>query len=122
MQTGLDSSPHRSLNALGALRKYEANRGSIDEYFDAGKLSEKNLLREGMRHAGSRKLDLFATDGWKQLIEELKENAFSINSVEAVKDENDMHFRKGQLNILAFVLNMESTVEATFSELKKEDA
>jgi hypothetical protein len=65
--------------------------------------------------------DLFATDGWKQLVEELKENAFSINSVEAVKDENDMHFRKGQLNILAFVLNLESTVEATFSELKKED-
>jgi hypothetical protein len=65
--------------------------------------------------------DLFATDGWKQLVEELKENAISINSVEAVKDENDMHFRKGQLNILAFVLNLESTVEATFSELKKED-
>ena len=65
--------------------------------------------------------DLFATDGWKQLIEELKENAISINSVEAVKDEKDMHFRKGQLNILAFVLNLESTVEATFSELKKED-
>ena len=65
--------------------------------------------------------DLFATDGWKQLIEELKENAISINSVEAVKYEKDMHFRKGQLNILAFVLNLESTVEATFSELKKED-
>ena len=65
--------------------------------------------------------DLFATDGWKQLIKDLKDNAISINNVEAVKDEKDMHFRKGQLNVLAFLLNMESTVETNFSELTKED-
>lgn len=62
----------RSLNALGALRKYEANRGSIDDYFDAGKLSEKTLLREGMRHAVSGKLDLFATDGFPSRYPQVK--------------------------------------------------
>tara|TARA_R100001510_G_scaffold55964_1_gene60661 strand:+ start:691 stop:939 length:249 start_codon:yes stop_codon:yes gene_type:complete len=65
--------------------------------------------------------DLFASDGWKQLIEELRQNAMSINRVDAVKDKEDMYFRKGQLNILAFLLNMESTVDATVEELKKED-
>jgi len=30
--------------------------------------------------------DLFRTPGWKQLIEELKQNALVINSVEATKD------------------------------------
>lgn len=69
----------------------------------------------------NRFFDLFAMDGWKQLIEELRQNALSINSVEAVKDENDMHFRKGQLNILAFLLNIESTVNTNFEELQKED-
>ena len=54
---------------------------------------------------------MFATDGWKVLMEEFKSNALQINSVEATKDNDDMYFRKGQLNIIAFLLNMESTIE-----------
>lgn len=55
--------------------------------------------------------DTFMTDGWKDLMKELSANALHINSVEATKDENDLHFRKGQLNILSFILNLESTVD-----------
>lgn len=65
--------------------------------------------------------DLFYNDGWKQLIEELKQNALSINSVEAVKDANDLYVRKGQLNVLAYLLNFESTLNTNFEELQKED-
>jgi hypothetical protein len=54
---------------------------------------------------------MFRTDGWKVLMDELKNNALQINSVEVTKDNEDLNFRKGQLNILAFILNMESTVE-----------
>lgn len=54
---------------------------------------------------------MFRTDGWKVLMDELKNNALQINSVEVTKDNDDLNFRKGQLNILAFILNMESTVE-----------
>ena len=53
---------------------------------------------------------LFITDGWKQLIKEFANNAVQINSVEATKDVNDMFFRKGQLNVLAHLLNMETIV------------
>lgn len=65
--------------------------------------------------------DLFGNDGWKQLIEELKQNAVSINSVEATKDANDLYVRKGQLNVLAYLLNFESTLNTNFEELQKED-
>ena len=65
--------------------------------------------------------DLFPTDGWKQLIEELRQNAFAINSVEATKDKNDLYFRKGQLNVLAHLLNLEATMNNNFEELQKED-
>ena len=54
---------------------------------------------------------MFRTDGWKVLMDELSNNALQINSVEVTKDNDDLNFRKGQLNILAFILNMESTVE-----------
>lgn len=55
--------------------------------------------------------DMFMTDGWKELLKEIGANALQINSVEATKDRDDMMFRKGQLNIISFLLNLESTVD-----------
>jgi hypothetical protein len=62
---------------------------------------------------------LFITDGWKQLIKEFANNAVQINSVEATKDVNDMFFRKGQLNVLAHLLNMETIVNTNYEEASK---
>ena len=64
--------------------------------------------------------DLFRSEGWKQLIEELTQNAVVINSVEATKDVDDMYFRKGQLNVLAHVINLETAVNNTFEDQSKE--
>jgi hypothetical protein len=64
--------------------------------------------------------DLFASDGWKLLIGELEENAYNINSVEATKDVNDLFFRKGQLNSLSFILNLESTIDHSKKEASNE--
>ena len=64
--------------------------------------------------------DLFRTDGWKQLIEELTNNAAVINSVEATKDNDDLYLRKGQLNVLAHVINLETIINNAFEDLNKE--
>lgn len=64
--------------------------------------------------------DLFRTDGWKQLIEDLKQNAEAISSVEATKDANDLYLRKGQLNVLAHIINLESVIENAFEEINKD--
>lgn len=55
---------------------------------------------------------MFGTDGWKQLMEDLNSNAMVINSVEAVKDNENLHFRKGQLAVIANLLNLESQIDA----------
>lgn len=65
--------------------------------------------------------DLFGTPGWKQLIEELQQNALVINSVEATKDQNDLYVRKGQLNVLAYILSFETTINNNYEELTKSD-
>ena len=64
--------------------------------------------------------DLFSSDGWKLLIGELEENARNINSVEATKDVDDLFFRKGQLNSLSFILNLESTIDHSRKEASNE--
>ena len=65
--------------------------------------------------------DLFSSDGWKLLIGELEENARNINSVEATKDVDDLFFRKGQLNSLSFILNLESTMDHSRKESSNEN-
>ena len=49
--------------------------------------------------------DMFRSEGWKQLLEDLNSNAVMINAVELTKDVEDLHFRKGQLSIIANLLN-----------------
>jgi 3-methyladenine DNA glycosylase AlkC len=65
--------------------------------------------------------DLFNNPGWKQLIEELQQNALVINSVEATKNENDLYVRKGQLNVLAYILNFEAATNNNYEELVSDD-
>jgi|TARA_B100000497_G_C7395870_1_gene251495 hypothetical protein len=65
--------------------------------------------------------NLFLTDGWKQLMQDFGNNAVQINSVEAVKDADDMHFRKGQLNVLAHLINMENIVSTNYEEANKSE-
>lgn len=65
--------------------------------------------------------DMFHSDGWKHLMEELKANAMNVNSVELTKDSDDLMFRKGQLAVLANILNLPATVEQAQAEFESSD-
>jgi hypothetical protein len=65
--------------------------------------------------------DLFASEGFKLLITDLMNNANIINSVEAVKDANDMYFRKGQMSIIANIINLEAQTDAAEESILAED-
>jgi hypothetical protein len=54
--------------------------------------------------------DLFTSDGFKLLVEDLTKNAIAINAVESVKDGNDLYFRKGQMSIIASIVNLEAQI------------
>lgn len=52
-------------------------------------------------------------------MQDFNNNAMQINSIEAAKDANDVFFRKGQLNVLAHLLNMETIVKTNYEEASK---
>jgi hypothetical protein len=66
--------------------------------------------------------DLFRTEGWKQLLEDLNSNAVLINSVEVTKDLEDLHFRKGQLSVIANILNLEAQIDTAEQQLIEDAA
>ena len=55
--------------------------------------------------------EMFNSAGWKQLIGDLQANVAQINSVEATTDVENLHFRKGQLAILATLFNLPAQME-----------
>ena len=60
--------------------------------------------------------EMFRTKGWKMLIDDLSKNELNINSVRDTKDNEDLNFRKGQLNIIASLVSLETQVENMVDE------
>ena len=60
--------------------------------------------------------EMFRTKGWQMLMDDLSKNATAINSVEATTDNENLWFRKGQLNILTSLASLETQVENMVDE------
>jgi len=65
--------------------------------------------------------EMFRLDGWKNLLEDIKGSADSVNSVEACKDDKDLYFRKGQLVVMANILNLEAQIETAKEQQKEQE-
>jgi len=63
--------------------------------------------------------EMFRSEGWKQLINDLSENVAQINSVELTTDNDNLHFRKGQLAILATLFNLEAQIQNAEQEARE---
>ena len=65
--------------------------------------------------------EMFRTDGWKNLLEDLRNNGLQINNLEACKDLKDLHFRKGQLSIISSLLNLEEGLKTAKEQAEQEE-
>jgi|TARA_R100001530_G_scaffold135516_2_gene112915 hypothetical protein len=60
--------------------------------------------------------EMMATDGWKILLKDYEGNRANINSVEWTKDNDDLRFRKGQLDVIASILTLRDQVETLYEQ------
>lgn len=65
--------------------------------------------------------EMFRTEGWKNLLEDLRNNGFQINNLDACKDLKDLHFRKGQLSIITSLLNLEESIKTAKEQAEQEE-
>ena len=64
--------------------------------------------------------ELFNHVGFKQLLEELANNAKQLADLQTVKDQEELFYRKGQVAALASVINLEATITAARDQAEKE--
>ena len=61
--------------------------------------------------------DLIEQDGWRDLVEELKNLEEIYNKLDSVESDKDLWFAKGQLSILRQVISLETTTKQAVEEL-----
>lgn len=63
---------------------------------------------------------LFSSQGWKDLVEDMKALQSEVTKIENIKDEKDLWFRRGQLDILDLIVNRKQMCEKVYEELQNE--
>ena len=64
---------------------------------------------------------MMSTQGWNDLIEDLENMKKPIEDVTAIKTVDDLYFRKGQLDIIKWILTLKEVSALAYEELKNED-
>ena len=60
--------------------------------------------------------DMFETEGWLDLIEDLKNIEANVVNIDTMTSDQDLWEAKGQLNILRFLLTLENTTKITLEQ------
>jgi len=63
------------------------------------------------------RINLVETDGWIDLIEELKTLSESVKRIDSIGNEKDLWFARGQLSILRQMIVLEDATKAAMTEL-----
>ena len=64
------------------------------------------------------RIELLETEGWADLIEELKVMSESVKRLDSIENEKDLWFARGQLSILRQMIVLEDATKATMTELE----
>ena len=65
----------------------------------------------------ANRINLVETDGWIDLIEELKTISESVKRIDSIDNERDLWFARGQLSILRQMIVLEDATKAAMTEL-----
>ena len=62
------------------------------------------------------RLSMMESEGWLDLIEDLKDLEQSILNIDTLDNENDLFNAKGQLHIIRFLLSLEDATKFTLDQ------
>jgi len=79
-------------------------------------------MNEKLQAYYEARFSMMATEGWKDLIEDAQGFFDSINKVTAIPNETDLFMRKGQLDVLQWLLSLKDSSSQTYEQLINDSA
>tara|TARA_R110002012_G_scaffold19113_3_gene69447 strand:+ start:10382 stop:10609 length:228 start_codon:yes stop_codon:yes gene_type:complete len=70
------------------------------------------------REVLEKRLDLFSMEAWSLFTQELTDMAQSLENIQNIDDERTLYLRRGQVDILNMVINLEETTKLALDQLE----
>lgn len=67
------------------------------------------------------RFSMMSTDGWRELLEDAQAMFDSLNQVLPIQTEADLHLKRGQLDILQWILSLKGVSEQAYEQLLSGD-
>lgn len=67
------------------------------------------------------RFSMMATQGWKDLLEDLEIMLESTDTLKGVDTEQQLWFRKGEMSIMSWLKNLKEASEEVYEQLQKEE-
>lgn len=67
------------------------------------------------------RFDLFAHQGWVDLMEDIDKMLDALNNVSTIADEKSLQFRKGEISILTWLKTLKKVSEDTYEDLNEKN-
>ena len=65
-----------------------------------------------------KRIDLFSSEAWSLFTEELTQMAQSLENIQTIEDEKTLFLRRGQVDILNMIINLEETTKLALDQLE----
>ncbi len=72
-------------------------------------MTDKEILEQ--------RLSLFTNDAWLSFSKELEELAQSLENIQTIDDEKTLFLRRGQVDMLNMIINLEATTKLALDQL-----
>jgi hypothetical protein len=63
------------------------------------------------------RFEMMSKEGWKDLMEDVDKIIVSLNNISTIDSEKDLQFKKGELSILTWLVNLKEISERAYEEI-----
>lgn len=67
------------------------------------------------------RFDMFASQGWKDLMDDVERMLQSTNDISSIIDEKTLHFKRGEISMMRWMLSLQEVSEQTYKQLNEDD-
>jgi hypothetical protein len=80
------------------------------------------MLDKKLQSYYENRFSMMSTDGWQDLMEDAQSMFNSLNHVLSIQNETDLMVKKGQLDLLQWLLNLKPASEQAYEQLMSGDS
>ena len=83
--------------------------------------AQKGLKDRDLQRYYESMEEMFALPGWEYLLEDLQKVYEAAHTIEGIETMEQLHYRRGQIDILKLIVGQPAVISAAYEELKADD-